>query len=50
MLLQLKIFFFFFYSRLAGFELHFGLLIDGVERVADIIEDVNDFAVDVVEV
>ena len=34
-------------SRLADVRLHFELMINGVERLADILENVHDFAVDV---
>ena len=40
---------FLLYSRRADFELHFGLLADGVERLAGILEHVLDSAFDVFE-
>ena len=38
------------YSQLAGFELHFELLTNGVDRLASTLVDVLDSAFDVFEV
>ena len=43
-------FYFFLFSQLAGVDLHFELLTNGVDCLAGILEDVLDSAYDVIEV